>query len=547
MSHQSVRRKYEKSRKHVRKTQKRHENEKGRHKIKCHIFPNHLRMLYESSPSPNLGRTSIHFFGNFGSSQEPEDLRGLFHTIEHMIFKGTSKHNTKQLIEKFTKIGAYFNAYTSKRLTCYVVNCLTEHIDLCLHYLFEMLFHSTFPKKAMVKEQQVIREENLQSNDRPETLLYDAVDMVLFEKTGLESPIDFIHPPLSRSKVISGCEEYYQPSKMLLSIVSSMSYDDLCGKVLKNLRYYAGDLGGSGYEDMVGSGYEDIGGVGLEPDTDEDDMDDNDDDMDDNEDHYNKKMEKGMGMRGHGNGKIEYPFFHTQKYVQHQTKKGCKIVLIPKKEMNTVMIAIGFKTCGWSDDHRETLRMMKAVCIRGLSGRLFEELREKHGLTYSPQVETEYYDKIGKFVFYIEIDQKKCLDFLHEDGLIHPGGLPILLKLIYEFISKGPTKKEWKEIKGYLKGSMSSSVEHISNLADFNGKNYLLRYGDIPVKKCDIQNVGTSRMVSYLDIYSVLLNNMPLSSAMGCIDKYFRVENMCLCMIGSVMPSFSVLEKMIDQ
>jgi predicted Zn-dependent peptidase len=538
MSHQSVRRKYEKSRKHVRKTQKRHENEKGRHKIKCHVFPNQLRMLYESSPSPNLGRTSIHFFGNFGSSQEPEDLRGLFHTIEHMIFKGTSKHNTKQLIEKFTKIGAYFNAYTSKRLTCYVINCLTEHIDLCLHYLFEMLFHSTFPKKSMMKEQQVIREENLQSNDRSETLLNDAVDMVLFEKTGLERPVDFIHPPLSRSKVISGYEEYYQPSKMLLSIVSSMSYSELCGKVLKNLKYYAGDIGG-GYDDIFG---------GVEPDTDKD----NTYEMNDNMDimHNRDGLGMRMSMRGHGKGKIEYPYYHTQKYVQHRTQKGCKIVLIPKKEMNTVMISIGFKTCGWSDEHRETLRMLKAVCIRGLSGRLFEELREKHSLTYSPQVETEYYDKMGKFVFCIKIDQKKCLDFLHEDGVMHPGGLSILLKLIYEFISKGPTKKEWKEIKGYLKGSMSSSVEHISNLADFNGKNYLLRYDigheDIDVKKCDIQSVGTSRMVSYLDIYSTLLYSRPISVAMECIDKYFRVDNMCVCMIGSMLPAFSVLEKMID-
>jgi len=536
MSHQSVRRKYEKSRKHVRKTQKhKHENEKGRHKIKCHIFPNQLRMLYESSPSHNLGRTSIHFFGNFGSSQEPEDLRGLFHTIEHMIFKGTSKHNTKQLIEKFTNIGAYFNAYTSKRLTCYVVNCLTEHIDLCLHYLFEMLFHSTFPKKAMVKEQQVIHEENLQANDRPETLLNDAVDMALFEKTGLETPTDFIHPPLSRSKVISGYEKYYQPTKMLLSIVSSMTYEEVCGKVLKNLRQYAGDLGG---------------GVGLEPDSEEDDDDSDDDDggvdKDMHKDMKVKGNREGLGMRGHGKSKIEYPYYHTQKYTQHRTQKGCKIILIPKKEMNTVMISVGFKTCGWSDEHRETLRMLKAVCIRGLSGRLFEELREKHGLTYSPQVDTEYYDKMGKFVFCIEIDQKKCLDFRHEDGAMHPGGLPILLKIIGDFIAKGPTKKEWKEIKGYLKGSMSTSVEHITNLADFNGKNYLLR--DHPGEKCDIQSVGgVGGMVSYLDIYSTLLEHRPFSVGMRCIEKYFQVENMCLCMIGSVLPAFSTLEKMVDR
>jgi hypothetical protein len=253
------------------------------------------------------------------------------------------------------------------------------------------------------------------------------------------------------------------------------------------------------------------------------------------------------GMSGHGTVNIKHPYYHTQKYTQHRTQKGCKMILIPKKEMNTVMISVGFKTCGWSDEHRETLRMLKAECVRGLSGRLFEELREKHGLTYSPQVDTEYYDKMGKFVFCIEIDQKKCMDFRHEDGVMHQGGLPILLKIIGEFIAKGPTKKEWKEIKGYLKGSMSTSVEHISNLADFNGKNYLLR--DEDVKNCDIQSiggVGGVGMLSYLDIYSTLLEKMQISVAMECIEKYFRVENMCLCMIGSVLPAFSVLEKMVE-
>jgi hypothetical protein len=318
---------------------------------------------------------------------------------------------------------------------------------------------------------------------------------------------------------------------MLLSVVSSMTYEEVCGKVLKNLRYYAGDMGV---------------GVGLEPDSEEDDDDSDDDDGGVDKDMKAKGNREGLGMRGHGKSKIEYPYYHTQKYTQHRTQKGCKIILIPKKEMNTVMISVGFKTCGWSDEHRETLRMLKAVCIRGLSGRLFEELREKHGLTYSPQVDTEYYDKMGKFVFCIEIDQKKCLDFRHEDGAMHPGGLPILLKIIGEFIAKGPTKKEWKEIKGYLKGSMSTSVEHITNLADFNGKNYLLR--DHPGEKCDIQSVGgVGGMVSYLDIYSTLLEHRPFSVGMRCIEKYFQVENMCLCMIGSVLPAFSTLEKMVDR
>jgi len=88
-------------------------------------------------------------------------------------------------------------------------------------------------------------------------------------------------------------------------------------------------------------------------------------------------------------------------------------------------------------------------------------------------------------------------------------------------------------------------VEHITNLADFNGKNYLLR--DHPGEKCDIQSVGGDGMVSYLDIYSALLDHRTLSSGMRCIEKYFRVDNMCLCMIGSMLPAFSTLEKMVDR
>src|SRR3990167_2939166 len=80
-----------------------------------------------------------------GSRYEPEKLAGVSHYIEHLMFKGTKKRkNTLILTREIDRLGAEYNAFTSKDHTAYHIKTDCKYIETTLDILSDMLFHSTF-------------------------------------------------------------------------------------------------------------------------------------------------------------------------------------------------------------------------------------------------------------------------------------------------------------------------------------------------------------------------------------------------------------------
>ena len=64
-----------------------------------------------------------------GASDEWDDVSGVSHFIEHMMFKGTETRTAKQIAEDVDKIGGVFNAFTGKEATCYYIKTLSSGGD----------------------------------------------------------------------------------------------------------------------------------------------------------------------------------------------------------------------------------------------------------------------------------------------------------------------------------------------------------------------------------------------------------------------------------
>ena len=47
-----------------------------------------------------------------GAADESNDVSGVSHFIEHMMFKGTDKRTAKEIASDVDKIGGMFNAFT---------------------------------------------------------------------------------------------------------------------------------------------------------------------------------------------------------------------------------------------------------------------------------------------------------------------------------------------------------------------------------------------------------------------------------------------------
>lgn len=117
---------------------------------------------------------------NAGSRDEETGAPGLAHFIEHLLFKGTVKRNTNQILNRLEVVGGDLNAYTTKEYTCLQASFLKTHLERAMELLQDIAFFSTFPKDEMEKEKSVILDEIASYEDQPEEAINDDFESMLF-------------------------------------------------------------------------------------------------------------------------------------------------------------------------------------------------------------------------------------------------------------------------------------------------------------------------------------------------------------------------------
>ena len=183
-----------------------------------HILPNGVKIVVRRTSSP------VAYVGvmvGAGSRDEEADENGMAHYIEHCVFKGTSHHSARQIIQSIEGIGGEINAYTTKEETTFYAAILAEHIQLTLHLLAEMVLEPTFKKEETDKERMVIYDEIESYNDSPSELIYDDFEGLVFAGSSLARPILGTRKTLRH---ISSKPEYakrwmaekYRPEKMVV-------------------------------------------------------------------------------------------------------------------------------------------------------------------------------------------------------------------------------------------------------------------------------------------------------------------------------------------
>ena len=88
--------------------------------------------------NPHAHSTSVGFFVQTGSRDESDEVAGVSHFLEHMVFKGTPTRSADDVNREFDEMGAHYNAYTSEENTVYYASVLPEHqtpaVDLAGRY-----------------------------------------------------------------------------------------------------------------------------------------------------------------------------------------------------------------------------------------------------------------------------------------------------------------------------------------------------------------------------------------------------------------------------
>ncbi|MFG1731446.1 M16 family metallopeptidase [Paenibacillus sp. 843] len=148
---------------------------------------NGLRVVMEQIPTSRS--VSFGIWVKTGSRNESEDINGITHFIEHMMFKGTERFDARAIAEEFDAIGGNVNAFTSKEYTCYYAKVLDEHFPIAVDVLSDMFFNSKLDAGELAKEKNVILEEIAMYEDTPDDLVHDLMSLSAYGDHPLAYPI----------------------------------------------------------------------------------------------------------------------------------------------------------------------------------------------------------------------------------------------------------------------------------------------------------------------------------------------------------------------
>src|ERR1700730_16238586 len=112
---------------------------------------NGLRLI--TAPMPGMRSASIAFFFTVGSRQEPDQLAGISHFIEHMLFKGSKHYPTARLIaDAIEGMGGMFNGRRSRDITSHAPRVPGEQRPEIMDVLADMVRDPLFEPDEIEKE-----------------------------------------------------------------------------------------------------------------------------------------------------------------------------------------------------------------------------------------------------------------------------------------------------------------------------------------------------------------------------------------------------------
>ena len=122
-----------------------------------------------------------------GSRDEMDEVAGISHLMEHMLFKGTPDMDALGIAQAFEGIGAQENAATGEEYTVLYARFLPEHLGRALDVMSDMILRPTLVD--LEREREVIVEEIKMYEDRPDQLADEYLSSLIFNEDPLGRPI----------------------------------------------------------------------------------------------------------------------------------------------------------------------------------------------------------------------------------------------------------------------------------------------------------------------------------------------------------------------
>ena len=191
-------------------------------------LPNGVRIL--TSRMSSVRSVSVALLCGVGSRFEDDAVAGVSHLIEHMVFKGTERFPSARIIsEAIEGVGGVLDAGTDKQTTAYSAKIASQHFDLAMRVLADMVRHPLFEASELDKERRVIVEEINMYRDSPQEWVGVLADEALWpglplgrEIAGSRVTVEAI----TRATMIDFWQRFYRPGNVVLSVVGDIAHGE---------------------------------------------------------------------------------------------------------------------------------------------------------------------------------------------------------------------------------------------------------------------------------------------------------------------------------
>ncbi|MCL5770778.1 MAG: insulinase family protein [Actinobacteria bacterium] len=290
-----------------------------------------------------------------GSRGESENLNGITHLIEHLVFKGTKKRTNKEIAIEFDSVGADFNAFTDKENSCFHCDFIDTHLDKCAELLFDVVLNPSFLPKNLDTEKKIILEEIKMVEDTPSEDIFNYYYELILNSHPLSLPILGTRQSLQNIQ-LKDVWEYFNKrfvfKNIVVSAAGNIKHKDLVEAVKKNINKLV--LNGLNEKDII---------------------------------------------------EVKEP----------EIKSGTKII---KKKIKSANICYGGIGCKRSSPDKYSLTVLMNLVGGSMSSRLFQKIREDSGLAYSVFAGNTQYTDTGVIDIYAATDSKnvaKVIDIINNE------------------------------------------------------------------------------------------------------------------------------------
>lgn len=340
-----------------------------------------------SETIPHVRSVSIGIWANVGSRDEGPAQNGISHFLEHMVFKGTKNRNVRDIAQSLESLGGYLNAFTTKEQTCFYARVLDTDIGQAMDVLADIVLNATFEKKEMEKEKLVVIEELKNSEDDPEDIIHDYFERSIFPEHSLGYPI-------------IGTEENVRHFKR----------EHLRSHVVEHYlpsRIVVSAAGHVDHDDLV-----------------------------------RLVSRYFRRLRNHAKDQVR---------TAGPVRSGAGTTVEYTRPINQAHICMGTLAYSISHPDRYVLMLTNALLGEGMSSRLYQSIREQHGLAYTVYSFVNLLSDTGLFGTYLGTDRKNIKD---------------AIDLVYHELDKLKRRPvpmtELQRTKSQIKGTMMLGLENMS-------------------------------------------------------------------------------------